>query len=64
MKAPKENDRKRNPQLVQTPEHDKPGRIMSPPPFELDASWTNQPIKKKDEEEEELAEGKEGKEQQ
>jgi hypothetical protein len=64
MKSPQEKkDRKRNPQMVQTPEHDKPGRIMSPPPFELDASWSNQPVKRKDEEEEIVEEGKEGKEQ-
>jgi hypothetical protein len=60
MKSPQEKDRKRNPQKVQTPEHDLPGRIMAPPPFALGAS-TVVPNKKKEEEE---MEGQEGKEQQ
>jgi hypothetical protein len=63
MKAPADKDPKRNPQLVRMAEHDRPGRIMSPPPFELDASWTNQPLAKK-EDEEEIVEGVEAKEQQ
>lgn len=57
-------DRKRNPQMVQIAEHDKPGRIMSPPPFELDASWSTQNVTRKKEEEENPVEGNEGKEQQ
>lgn len=62
MKSSPDKDRKRNPLRVQIPEHDLPGRIMAPPPFELGASSIT-PNKKR-EEEEELAAGKEGKEQQ
>ncbi len=60
MKSSKEKNSKRNPQQIQMPEHDRPGRIMSPPPFELDASWNTQAPKTKSKEEEEiLEEGKE-----
>lgn len=62
MKSPQEKDRKNNPQQIQVPDHERVGRIMSPPPFELDASWTT-PAKRK-EEEEEVVEGQAGKEQQ
>lgn len=58
MKANKEKDKKNNPQMVRVPEHDRPGRIMSPPPFELQATPLY-PAKRK-EEEEEIVEGKEG----
>jgi hypothetical protein len=61
MKSPQEKDRKRNPQRVQTPEHELPGRIMAPPPFALGASAVTS--NKREDEEEEL-EGKDGKEQQ
>jgi hypothetical protein len=64
MKASKEKNPKNNQQLVRMPEHDRPGRIMSPPPFELDASWTHQPVKRKDEEEEALEEAQAEKTQQ
>ncbi len=62
MKSPEEKNRKRNPQQIQVPEHDKPGRIMSPPPFDLTASTIG--VQKRKEDEEEAIEGKEGKEQQ
>lgn len=55
MKSSKEKNSKRNPQHIQMPEHDRPGRIMSPPPFELDASWSTQAPKAKSKEEEEEA---------
>ena len=51
MKTTQEKNKKNNPQLVRMPEHDRPGRIMSPPPFELQATPLY-PTKRKEEEEE------------
>lgn len=58
MKASPEKDKRKNPTLVRVPEHELPGRIMSPPPFELDASAAAN-NKRKEEEEEELEEAAE-----
>lgn len=51
MKSNKEKNHQKNPQQVRMPEHDRPGRIMSPPPFELQATPLY-PAKRKEEEEE------------
>jgi hypothetical protein len=60
-KGKSDKDSKGKQPLVQVPEHDLPGRIMAPPPFELDASWLVEPYnQKRDEEEEEVAEKEEG----
>ena len=54
MKASPEKDRKKNPTLVRVPEHELPGRIMAPPPFELGASTAANDKRKQEEEEQEL----------
>lgn len=51
MKASPEKDKKKNPTQVRVPEHELPGRIMSPPPFELGASTVANNKRKEEEEE-------------